>query len=305
MKYVGLDVETANYSRDSICSIGLVKCIDEEIVETFYTTINPEDFFAPFNVHLHGIDESDVEDSPTFPEILPKIIDFIGDFPVVAHYAQFDMGAIKDACIKYDIDVPSINYVCTYQLSRATYPNLINYKLNTLSDIILGTNLQDHHHALVDATTTVTLLTTMIKNSQTKSLKDYADKFNYAKFGVLGERGFKKKKTTSGSKIDISSLDYSDENIDPDHIFFEKKFVFTGKLTSMLRKEAMEKVLSIGGVPQNGITVETNYLVMGEQDLRVLNETGKSNKLRKVEKLIEEGYDIQVITENEFIKLLH
>ncbi|MGS0652611.1 3'-5' exonuclease, partial [Staphylococcus arlettae] len=35
--FVALDFETANGKRTSICSIGMVKVVNHEIVETFYT----------------------------------------------------------------------------------------------------------------------------------------------------------------------------------------------------------------------------------------------------------------------------
>lgn len=42
--FVALDFETANYKRTSICSVGMVKVVANEIVETFYTLVNPNDF---------------------------------------------------------------------------------------------------------------------------------------------------------------------------------------------------------------------------------------------------------------------
>lgn len=53
--FVALDFETANYKRTSICSVGMVKVVANEIVETFYTLVNPNDFFAARNIEVHGI----------------------------------------------------------------------------------------------------------------------------------------------------------------------------------------------------------------------------------------------------------
>ncbi|HEL0683175.1 TPA: DNA polymerase III subunit epsilon, partial [Streptococcus equi subsp. zooepidemicus] len=67
--YVALDVETANSFRGSICSIGLVKFQDGEVIDSFYSLINPEEEFDEFNIFIHGIMPDDVIGSPTFPEI--------------------------------------------------------------------------------------------------------------------------------------------------------------------------------------------------------------------------------------------
>ena len=39
--FVALDFETANSKRTSICSVGMVKVIDNQITESFHTLVNP------------------------------------------------------------------------------------------------------------------------------------------------------------------------------------------------------------------------------------------------------------------------
>ena len=58
--FVALDFETANGSPESICSVGMVKVIDHQITETFYTLVNPEDYFSNINIKIHKIKPSDV-----------------------------------------------------------------------------------------------------------------------------------------------------------------------------------------------------------------------------------------------------
>ncbi|MGP6408676.1 3'-5' exonuclease [Streptococcus dysgalactiae subsp. equisimilis] len=147
--YVALDVETANSFRGSICSIGLVKFQDGEVIDSFYSLINPEEEFDEFNIFIHGIMPDDVIGSPTFPEIRQKIIDFIGTDIIVAHFAQFDMGALKDAYQKYHLEFDNIEYICSYRLAKAALPGQLNYKLERLAKNL---NLElDHHNALSDA----------------------------------------------------------------------------------------------------------------------------------------------------------
>lgn len=79
MKYVALDIETANRERSSICSIGMVKFEEGQIVDEFYTLINPEDYFSYANIEIHGITEADVKGEPIFPEVNGDMESFIED----------------------------------------------------------------------------------------------------------------------------------------------------------------------------------------------------------------------------------
>lgn len=303
--FVAFDVETANDKRNSICSVGLVKFKNKEIIESYYSLVNPQDYFDPFNVSIHGITQKNVEDSPTFPEIKESIINFIDDLPVVAHFAQFDMGALKDAYDKYSLDYDNIRYMCSYFLAKATMPKQLSYKLNYLAKHI-GVPLQ-HHNALSDAEASGKIINYLIDLSGHKDLDDFLSELRYKQYGLLGRRSFRRSKTTSNA-LDLAkhfeSLKRNFNSIDVDHAYYEKYFCFTGKLESMTRKEALEKIAVVGGLYDKSVTKKTNFLVVGEQDFRVVGEKGLSSKMIKAEKYLQEGQEIEILTEDDFIKLL-
>ncbi|VMF70904.1 Exonuclease [Streptococcus pneumoniae] len=56
--------------------------------------------------------------------------------------------------------------------------------------------------------------------------------------------------------------------------------------------------------PEKGVTKHTNILVVGEQDWRVVGTDGLSSKMKKAQTLLEKGQDIEIMTENDFIRLL-
>ena len=60
-QYFVLDVETANANQSSLCQIGVVLVIDGVVSQEFNWIIDPEDWFDPYNVGIHGIDASRVE----------------------------------------------------------------------------------------------------------------------------------------------------------------------------------------------------------------------------------------------------
>ena len=65
-----------------------------------------------------------------------------------------------------------------------------------------------------------------------------------------------------------------------------KRVVFTGTLTTMSRNSAKLLLCQVGGYPQNTLGPSTDYLVMGETNLAVVDHrTGTSSKYRKAQKL--------------------
>ena len=55
MKFISLDVETANADMASICQFGIAKFIDRQLVEEWSSLIDPEDYFDFINIDIHGI----------------------------------------------------------------------------------------------------------------------------------------------------------------------------------------------------------------------------------------------------------
>lgn len=301
--YVALDVETANDFRGSVCSIGLVKFKDGNIIDTFYTLINPEEEFDDFNIFIHGITPEDVLDSPTFPEVRKAILDFIGSDIVVAHFAQFDMGALNDVYNKYQLDYDDIRYICSYRLAKVAMPGQLNYKLKNLSKEL---NIQlDHHNALSDAKASGLILNHLLSSNSFSDLNDFLKEYRYDKTGLLGRLGFKRKKDAKyKDNLIYTPTEEEKAAMDPDHYFYGLYFCFTGKLERMTRKEANKAVALVGGIPEKGVTNHTNILVVGEQDWHVVGLDGLSSKMKKAQSLLEKGHDIEIMTENDFIKLL-
>ena len=78
--------------------------------------------------------------------------------------------------------------------------------------------------------------------------------------------------------------------------------VFTGKLSSLGRKEARALVARLGGTAGDDLTVAATMLVVGAEGFGVDRE--KSNKLRRAEELNAAGQaTIRVVSEDEFCRL--
>ncbi len=83
-----------------------------------------------------------------------------------------------------------------------------------------------------------------------------------------------------------------------------KKFLFTGALESMSRKDAQKKVQALGGETPSGVTKDLDYLVIGDADLEKFEGGWRTGKLKKAEKYNEDGGNIKIIGETQFMGLI-
>ncbi|KAB8127035.1 3'-5' exonuclease [Gracilibacillus oryzae] len=149
MNYVAIDFETANKDRYSPCAVGVVVFNKEEIIEEYYTLINPNMEFDPYHSMIHGITEADVGEAPTFSEVWDDLSYYLTNHVSIAHNASFDMSVLRHSLDHFEIETPEIDYLCTVIISKVVWPGLYNYKLNTLAK---WKNITfNHHNALEDA----------------------------------------------------------------------------------------------------------------------------------------------------------
>lgn len=89
-----------------------------------------------------------------------------------------------------------------------------------------------------------------------------------------------------------------------DGALFGRRIAFTGRLASMSREEALTFVEMVGACHDRTPTEGTDYLVVGEAS-RVLNDEGHpTSSLSTARKLQEEGGEIEIISETQFLALL-
>jgi DNA polymerase-3 subunit epsilon len=153
MNFIAIDFETAKYSRESACSVGLVKFLNGKASDTFYSLIRPPVLYIrPDFTEIHGLTVEDVRDAPSFAEVWENSLrPFIGGLPLAAHNAAFDMGVLRAALDWYELPVPPLKYFCTLKLARAAWPELKSHALTSLGEHFgIG---YDAHNALADAQT--------------------------------------------------------------------------------------------------------------------------------------------------------
>lgn len=149
--FAAIDFETANNERTSVCSVGVVIVKDGEIVDSFYSLIQPEpNYYNYWCSQVHGLTREDTENAPVFPEVWKQIAPKIAGLPLVAHNKAFDESCLKAVFRCYQMDYPDYEFHCTCIASRRCLPHLPNHQLHTVA-AACGYHLEHHHHALADA----------------------------------------------------------------------------------------------------------------------------------------------------------
>lgn len=148
--YVSIDLETTglNPKLDKIMEIGAVKVIDGEVQGTFSTFVNPGRKLEERIRELTGICDEDLEAAPGIEEVLPQLMDFLGDLPLVGHRILFDYSFLKKAAVdgKLTFEKKGID---TLKIARKYLPQLEHRTLGYLCEYY-GIPLQAHR-ALGDA----------------------------------------------------------------------------------------------------------------------------------------------------------
>jgi DNA polymerase-3 subunit epsilon len=103
---VALDLETTGLSPlvDRIVEIGAIKITPSKF-EIFESFINPEIPIPAHTTSIHGITDEMVQNAPKIIEGLNLFNIFLGDLPIVAHNAKFDLGFVVMSLQKHKLSI--------------------------------------------------------------------------------------------------------------------------------------------------------------------------------------------------------
>ena len=149
---VVIDVETTglDYTRERIIEFAGVKLVNGKVKEKFETLMNAKQQSRKASQAIHGISEDDLVDAPLEEEIYPKIFEFIGDAPVVAHNAIFDYSFLNRTSKRLYNKPFENNYVDTQMMFKEVYPQYESCGLDTMASVF-GTSNKKRHRAMGDA----------------------------------------------------------------------------------------------------------------------------------------------------------
>lgn len=280
--FVGIDFETLYPQRVSACSVGMVKYLDGEIVDKYYTLIRP-----PFDypgkcgqalTWVHGLTIDMVKDARTFKEILPEMERFADGLPLVAHNACVERACIRDASAFYGIDtrLDYENIFDTLVLSRQAEAKLGifeegpgTHQLDTVCRRF-GISGDSHHNALADAEMSGNLMVLFQKIlAEGKSVE------------VVETPTISRQKYNLEDKVQRTDL----ENVN-DNPFKNQTVVLTG-FAKVDSQEYAHKLNELGAIIRESVNKKTNILITGYN-------AGPS-KMQKAQEL-----GVRIMSEEEF-----
>ena len=299
--FAAIDFETATSDRDSACALGVVVFErSKPITRRRFLIRPPGNEYDPFNTSIHGICPRDTAKSPKFPAVWKQAAKLIGDRLVVAHNTAFDISVARRTAARYDYNLKPFRFACTYRLARSADPQRGSWNL---VDLAREFDIELNHHDPVSDAQAAGHLWLALANRAQMSHTQLLEKHGY-RLGLIDLSAYQPFSNAVKSSGQLHPKDLSPQcEPNPNNALFDKNIVFTGTLASMPRHEARQHTVNVGARAFTTVSKKTDYLVVGEQNLSVVGETGLSSKHRKVLELNNQGSQINIIDEDLFFCL--
>jgi DNA polymerase III epsilon subunit family exonuclease len=161
-RFVIFDFETTGLNPDSheIIEIGAIRANrDSDMHETFQTFVIPLGRISARITEITGINREMVKrDGLPLDQALSEFRTFVGELPLIAYNADFDVGFLKSACRRVEAESFANEVCCALKMARRAWPGRRSYKLTELARDG-GLSLENAHRALDDCHRTLIVYT--------------------------------------------------------------------------------------------------------------------------------------------------
>ena len=156
MREIVLDTETTGldpFQGHRLVEIGCIEVVNGiPTGQSFHRYLNPERDVPPEAIAIHGLSTEFLKDKPFFAEIAEELVAFIGDAPLVAHNALFDLGFLNAELERAGkILVSRERVIDTLLLARRKYPGAPNRLDDLCARYGINNSHRTKHGALLDA----------------------------------------------------------------------------------------------------------------------------------------------------------
>ncbi len=156
LREIVLDTETTGldpYQGHRMVEIGCVELINRiPSGQSFHRYLNPERDVPAEAFAVHGLSHEKLRGEPLFPEIVEDLLAFIGDAPLVAHNASFDLGFINAELERAGrAALTRDRLVDTLLLARRRHPGGPNKLDDLCTRYGIDNSRRTKHGALLDA----------------------------------------------------------------------------------------------------------------------------------------------------------
>jgi len=164
MNFVIVDIESTglSFDKNEIIEIGAVRIKDGEIIAEYQQLVKPEGKISRLITSITGITNEAVEEAPSFKEIAPEFLEFLGDDIFVAHNVAFDFKMLNVILRRNHFSQMKNRTVDTQDLITLMRPDVHSHQLSELIQYF-SVPVEVSHRALSDARATAMILILLLQ----------------------------------------------------------------------------------------------------------------------------------------------
>ena len=229
-------------------------------------------------------------DGMPLAEALSDFTKFLGDLPLVAYNAVFDIGFLQQAVKRQGHPLKN-KYTCALKMARTAWPGLPSYRL---ADLAKRRNLPDDdtHRALGDSKRALIIFLAAVEEVGKVSWTMPSLDFPVEKERVRSQK-YERTLHAEGAV----------RKGNPAGPLNGQVIVVTGEC-SISRSQLADIAANAGCEVRENVTKCTTILVTGTRDVTLYDGKEKSAKLKHAETLIKEGQSLRILSEEDFMTIV-
>ena len=174
--FVIFDVETTGLfpeTGDRMIEIAALKVTDLQIVDKFYSLLDPQREISLGAYEVNGITPGMLQGAPEAKDVLPRFLKFLGGAHLVGHNIKFDLGFLCHELSLLDMKLHEKTMVVdTLKLARRVLPALGRYPLWLVAES-LGIKIEQKHRAMADVELTLQVFQRLMESKKSKNPADH------------------------------------------------------------------------------------------------------------------------------------
>jgi DNA polymerase-3 subunit epsilon len=140
----------------------------DQLVDRFESLVNCGVKIPPLITAYTGITQAMVDRAPLARNVIPKLLEFIGSDPIVAHNACFDRRFLESECAHSGQSARFDTFICSMRVARRVYPSLTSHALESLAKQLGVEYRGSAHRAGADAEVTAKLMVSLGRRLQSQ-----------------------------------------------------------------------------------------------------------------------------------------
>jgi DNA polymerase-3 subunit epsilon len=172
------DLETTGLqiTKDRIVQIAILKVFPDGTTEEFSRLVNPEMVIAEESTAIHGVSNEMVKNEPTFANLAPEILSFIGDADLAGYNSnKFDIPVLSEELLRTgnDFDLSNRRFVDVQNI----FHKMEQRTLAAAYQFYCGKTIENAHNAIYDTLATYEVLLAQLEKypSLAKDIDALAD----------------------------------------------------------------------------------------------------------------------------------